>query len=155
MPDFWAALIGAVIGTAGTLVASGIAYRAALKVEGDKSERNAVSDLMVAAYDFDAAILKLTETQEPDFMRADEDVRSSGRALDRLAYLVRDDKLRALALELEKVGFGERVNVKPSQSRADFQRVRKAREVLTSRANEVVKTLWTFGLSLGRHRSGL
>lgn len=51
MPDFWAGLIGAVIGTAGTLAASGIAYLAALKVEGDKSERNAISELMVAVYE--------------------------------------------------------------------------------------------------------
>src|SRR5215472_14527417 len=119
MPDFWAALIGAVVGTVGTLGAAAVAFRAALTVDRRRAERQAVADLTSAAYDFDTALLTLSEAisrERDDISQLDEDVRRTGRRLDQLAYLVADADLRRLALALEKVGFGVRAALTPSSS---------------------------------------
>jgi hypothetical protein len=145
--DFWAGLVGAVIGSAATLAASAIAYRGVLKVERGKAERVAVADLVTAAFDFDKALLSLQEAinakdkTEADFRFADEHVRATGRDLNRLAYLVRDEELARLARRLYEVGFGERVNLIPPSPRANLDRVRDERDSLASRAQIVLKAL--------------
>jgi hypothetical protein len=154
MSDFIAAVIGAVLGSAATIGASAIAYRAVLNVEGGKAERSAIADLMAAAYDLDEAMQTLSAAANSpagqhgveDFLRADVAVRNATRMLDRLAHQVRDDELRRLALDLETAASEERVLLYPTTSgpgsaRADLPRIRKARNAVAKRAAEVVKSL--------------
>jgi hypothetical protein len=145
--DFWAALIGAVIGSATTLAAAAIAYKSVVNVERGKAERSAVTDLATAAFDFDKALLSLQEAinakdkTESDFKLADEHVRVTGRDLNRLSYLVRDDMLARLAQGMYQAGFEERINLIPPAPRADLGRVVRQRDALAARATEVLKGL--------------
>ena len=147
MADFWAALIGAVIGSATTLAAAGIAYKSVVNVERGKAERKAVTDLVTAAFDFDKALLSLQESinskanTEMDFKLADENVRVTGRDLNRLSYLVRDDILARLAQGIYRIGFEERINIIPPAPRSDLDRVVRQRDALAARATEVLKGL--------------
>ena len=147
MVDFWAALIGAVIGSAATLAAAAIAYKSVVNIERGKAERIAVTELVTAAFDFDKALLSLQEAintkgnADTDFKLADEHVRVTGRDLNRLSYLVRDDMLARLAHGLYQVGFEERVNLIPPAPRADLDRVVRQRDALAARATEVLKGL--------------
>ena len=62
--------------------------------------------------------------------------------MDRLAYLVRDLELRKLALELEKVGFGQRALVGSTPPAGpDMDKIRKGRAAVAARAGEVIKLL--------------
>jgi hypothetical protein len=144
------ALLGAVIGTLGTLRAATVATRS----ERSRVERQAVGELVAGAFDFDAAIHAFSEElrrlaspqvevvgKPPSAMVAYETVRRSGRELARSAYLVIDAELRRLALGLEQTGWGQVALLGPNASPADLGKVRADRDAVAGRANEVIKSL--------------
>jgi hypothetical protein len=146
MPDFFASLLGAVVGALAAISAAWIAYRGSLRSDRKKAERQALSDVMAAAYDWDTALLTMHEgigkkLSQEKMVALDEEVRAAGRTLDRLAYLVVDSEARRLALKLAEIGWGVRVAIIPPSSRPDLDAVRRAREALAVRANEVIAKL--------------
>ena len=146
MQDFIASLLGAIVGASAAIGAAWIAYRGALTTESRKAERAAISDLMSTAFEWDAALLALQEGVQRQFVNdnliaLDEDVRTTGRNLERLSYLVADQETRTLARTLARTGWGARVSIKPPSSMADFGAIRTARDELAARANKVIAGL--------------